>query len=128
MEFAITQGVKVSVTAEYQPYYSSPRLNHYVFSYHIFIQNNSEFAIQLLRRHWYIVDSLGFKKEVKGDGVVGFQPILEPGEMHDYVSGCNFATPIGKMYGNFEMQKLMDGSLFLVQIPAFHLNSPTILN
>ena len=82
----ITQGIKVSVETEYQPSYSSPSQYHYVFTYRITIENQSEFTIQLLRRHWHIYDAGFNKREVEGEGVVGQQPVLEPGQTHQYVS------------------------------------------
>lgn len=124
----ITQGVKVSVTTEYQPEYSSPAQYHYVFTYKITIENRSEHTVQLLRRHWLIYDSNGVNKEVEGDGVVGQQPILEPGESHIYVSGCNLKTGIGKMEGSYLFERIVDGETFDAKIPAFSLVVPYKLN
>lgn len=93
----ITEGVKVSVETEYQPDYSSPGQNHYVFTYHITIENNSNYTIKLLRRYWQINDASFLPREVEGEGVVGKQPVLEPGQSHQYVSGCNLKSGIGKV-------------------------------
>ncbi len=120
----ITQGVKVSVETEYQPEYSSPSQLHYVFTYRITIENNSNFTVQLLRRHWHIHDANNIVREVEGEGVVGQQPVLEAGETHQYVSGCNLKSGIGKMYGTYTMERIMDGKTFEVKIPEFTMIVP----
>ncbi|MBT29517.1 MAG: Co2+/Mg2+ efflux protein ApaG, partial [Thalassobius sp.] len=117
----ITEGIKVSVVTEYQQEYSSPKQYHYVFTYKIKIENNSEYTVQLLRRKWSIFDSDGVRKEVEGDGVVGQQPVIEPGEMHQYVSGCNLKTGIGKMKGYYLIERMIDGKKIEVSIPEFSL-------
>ncbi|MEK6781539.1 MAG: Co2+/Mg2+ efflux protein ApaG [Bacteroidota bacterium] len=124
----ITKGVKVSVETEYQPSYSSPSQYHYVFTYRITIENQSEFTIQLMRRHWHIHDAAFIQREVEGDGVVGQQPVLEPGQTHQYVSGCNLKSGIGKMVGTYEMERIVDGSKFEVKIPEFIMVAPIRLN
>ncbi|MBG8555352.1 MULTISPECIES: Co2+/Mg2+ efflux protein ApaG [Hymenobacter] len=123
-----TQGVTVSVTTNYLPDYSSPSQEHYVFAYKIAIRNDSEYTVKLLRRHWYIYDANGVVREVEGEGVVGQQPVLEPGESHQYVSGCNLKTGVGKMRGTYQMERLVDGSHFDVDIPEFTLIVPFRLN
>lgn len=128
MDMTTTQGVKVTVTTNYLPDYSSPAQQHYVFAYKINIENNSEFTVKLLRRHWFIHDSNGIVREVEGEGVVGQQPTLEPGESHEYVSGCNLKTGIGKMRGNYLMERLVDGKQISVIIPEFVLIVPYKLN
>lgn len=124
MVTAVTEGIKVSVKTKYQPYYSSVRQMNFVFAYEISIENNSQHTIQLLKRHWHIVDANGYKREVKGDGVIGVQPIIEPGQSHKYVSGCNLTTLLGKMYGAFLMERQLDGKRFEVDIPEFNLMTP----
>jgi len=124
----ITEGIKVSVETEYQPEYSSPKQFHYVFTYKIKIENNSEYTVQLLRRKWYIFDSDGVKKEVEGDGVVGQQPVIEPGESHQYVSGSNLKTGIGKMKGYYLIERMIDGKKIEVSIPEFSLIVPFKMN
>ena len=124
----ITKGVKISVETEYQKDYSSPSQYHYVFTYRISIENNSDHTIQLLRRHWFIHDANGTLREVEGEGVVGKQPVLEPGQMHQYVSGCNLKSGIGKMYGTYLMEKVLDGTQFKVNIPQFTMIAPFRLN
>jgi ApaG protein len=123
-----TQGIKVSVETEYQPAYSSPSQHHYVFTYRITIENLSEFTIQLLRRHWHVYDAGFTKREVEGEGVVGQQPVLEPGQCHQYVSGCNLKSGLGKMEGTYLMERIVDGARFHVHIPAFSLVAPFRLN
>lgn len=124
----ITEGIKVSVETEYQPEYSSPSQFHFVFTYRITIENRSAYTIQLLRRHWYIHDLNYPQREVEGEGVVGVQPILEPGESHQYVSGCNLKSGLGKMYGAYSMERTIDGKRFNVIIPAFIMVAPFRLN
>nr|WP_229235483.1 MULTISPECIES: Co2+/Mg2+ efflux protein ApaG [Emticicia] len=125
---AVTAGVKVTVMTEYQPMYSSPIQEHFVFTYRIRIENNNENTIQLKRRQWYIFDTNGTIREVEGEGVIGLQPVLEPGETHEYVSGCNLKTTIGKMMGSYLMERLIDGKQFYVEIPEFNLIVPYRLN
>ena len=124
----ITQGIKVSVETEYQPSYSSPSQYHYVFTYRITIENQSEYTIQLLRRHWHIYDAGFTPREVEGDGVVGQQPVLEPGQNHQYVSGCNLKSGIGKMVGTYQMERIVDGVRFEVVVPEFTMIAPIRLN
>lgn len=124
----ITDGVKVSVETQYQPEYSNPASEHYMFAYKIHIENLSEFTIQLMRRHWNIFDSNGTHREVEGEGVVGLQPIIEPGESHEYISGCNLKTDMGSMKGEYQMLRLLDNTLFDAQIPEFYLVAPFKMN
>ena len=123
-----TQGVTVSVTTSYLPDYSSPAQDHFVFAYRITIRNDSAQTVRLRRRHWHIYDANGTVREVEGEGVVGQQPILEPGEQHQYVSGCNLKTGLGKMSGTYLMERIADGREFAVQIPEFTLVVPYRLN
>jgi len=124
----ITQGIKVSVETEYQPAYSSPSQHHFVFTYRITIENQSEYTIQLMRRHWNIYDAGYMMREVEGEGVVGQQPVLEPGQLHQYVSGCNLKSGIGKMVGTYQMERVVDGTKMLVNIPEFTMIAPLRLN
>jgi ApaG protein len=124
----ITDGVKISVETIYQPEYSNPVNEHFMFAYRINIENLTENSVQLLNRHWHIFDSNGTKREVEGEGVVGQQPIIEPGDNHEYVSGCNLKTDMGKMRGSYEMERIVDGLKFRVNIPEFYLIAPYKLN
>jgi ApaG protein len=124
----VTQGVKVTVETEYQPSYSSPSQYHYVFTYRITIENQGDFTIQLKRRHWHIHDAAFTTREVEGEGVVGQQPVLEPGQAHQYVSGCNLKSGVGKMLGTYLMERVVDGATFQVTIPEFTMVAPLRLN
>jgi ApaG protein len=124
----VTEGVKVTVVTEFQPDYSSPAQNHYVFTYHITIENNSQYTVKLLRRHWFISDAGFPTREVEGEGVVGKQPVLEPGDTHQYVSGCNLKSGIGKMHGTYLMDRMVDGKNFFVTIPEFNMIVPHRFN
>lgn len=128
MFVAVTQGIKVTVTTQYQSLYSRPFQDAYAFSYKVKIENQSDYTIQLLRRHWHIIDVNGMHHEVEGEGVVGLQPIIEPGKSHEYISGCNIDAPIGKMYGTYLMEKTANGRFFEVEIPEFTLIAPFLLN
>ena len=124
-----TRGVRVSVTTEYQSEYSSPAQTHYVFTYKIRIENCGEHTVQLRRRRWLIHDAhFTQAREVEGDGVVGQQPVLEPGDVHEYVSGCSLKSGVGKMHGVYQMERVVDGSLFDVCIPEFVMITPFRLN
>jgi ApaG protein len=124
----VTHGIKVIVETFYHREHSDVRINQFMFAYRITIENESEYAIKLLRRHWFIFDSVGEHKEVEGDGVVGKQPVIQPGEHHQYVSGCNLKSEMGTMRGTYQMQRLADGKLFDVVIPEFTLITPEKLN
>ncbi|MDF3077921.1 MAG: uncharacterized protein K0S09_1810 [Sphingobacteriaceae bacterium] len=124
----ITDGVKISVETIYQPEYSNPVNEHFMFAYKIQIENLTNYSVQLLRRHWFIFDSNGSHREVEGEGVVGLQPVIEPGESHEYVSGCNLKTDFGTMKGAYQMKRMVDDEEFEVTIPEFSLIAPYRLN
>lgn len=128
MVFKISSGVKVSVETYYQPEYSNPAAGEYMFAYRITIENNNVYPVKLLRRHWYIYDAIGSLREVEGEGVVGVQPQLFPGEQYQYISGCNLRTELGKMYGTYLMENLNNGQQFEVSIPVFEMTVPFKLN
>lgn len=123
-----TSGVKITVECIYQPEYSNPENLHYMYAYKITIENTTAYTIQLLNRHWDIFDSIGEFKQVDGEGVVGEQPILEPGQIHQYVSGCNLKSDIGYMQGYYLMLRLADHEYFKVNIPRFNLIANYRLN
>jgi len=116
-----------SITVTVKPYYleeqSSPGDGHYVWAYHVRIENTGSETVQLRNRHWQITDATGRMQEVRGPGVVGEQPVLRPGEHFEYTSGTPLATPSGIMVGSYEMER-PDGGMFQVRIPAFSLDSP----
>ena len=124
----ITEGVKVSVETVYQSEYSNPANEHFMFAYKVNIENLTDYSVQLLSRYWNIFDSNSSHREVEGEGVVGQQPVIEPGESHEYVSGCNLKTDMGSMKGEYTMRRLIDDEEFKVNIPEFQLISPYKLN
>ena len=123
-----TAGIRVTVGTAYIPEQSDPVSNRYVFAYKITIINESRYKVQLLRRKWFITDAVGKKRIVEGDGVIGQQPIIKPGESHQYISGCDFNVPLGKMEGEYFMKRLDDNSSFSVLVPSFMMVAPVILN
>jgi ApaG protein len=120
----LSQGVEVSVETFYQADYSNPLNREFMFAYRISIQNTNQFPIQLQRRHWYIFDSNGENREVEGEGVVGIQPVIQPNESYQYVSGCNLRSEMGKMYGTYTMENVHLKQSFQVNIPAFEMVAP----
>jgi ApaG protein len=117
---AMTDGVTVRVAVNFLPEQSRVESGKWFWVYHIRIENQSSDAIQLLTRHWRITDGRGVVNFVDGEGVVGEQPTLQPGQSHDYVSGCPLGTPLGSMEGHYTMLR-DDGSRFDVAIPFFPL-------
>jgi ApaG protein len=99
-----------------------------MFAYRITIENNSDYTAKLTHRHWDIFDSIGDHKVVDGEGVVGEQPILAPGEAHQYTSGCNLKSEMGFMEGYYLMTREIDGTIFEVEIPRFNLIANYKLN
>lgn len=124
MTSMISQGMKVSVETFYQPDYSNPQQSEFMFAYRITLENHNAFPVKLHRRHWFIFDSNGSQREVEGEGVVGVQPVLQPGENYQYVSGCNLRTEMGRMYGTYEMENLSAKRFFTVNIPSFEMFAP----
>ncbi len=118
-----TRGIKVEVEPDFDPDRTDPDAAQFVWTYEIVITNESEIAVQLRRRHWVITDARGQVEEVEGEGVVGQQPILEPGDSFRYASGAPLSTPSGIMAGAFHMVDA-DGHAFKVQVPTFSLDSP----
>jgi ApaG protein len=124
MVTATTHDIRISVEVIYQPAYSRPLKQEYVFAYRITIENIGFQSVQLLRRHWHIWDSIGHWREVEGEGVVGQQPILHAGDVHQYTSGCPLISDMGFMSGHFQMIRLDDRSLFQAEVPKFQLIAP----
>jgi len=118
-----TNDISISVRPFFLEEQSAPDRNHFVWAYRVNIQNKGTATVQLMNRHWRITDKYGRLQEVKGAGVVGEQPVLKPGESYDYTSGCPLETPSGIMVGAYEMTTT-SGERFLVDIPAFSLDSP----
>jgi ApaG protein len=124
----ISEGINVTVETFYQPDYSNPVNSEYMFAYRITIENNNSFPVKLLRRHWYIYDAAGTVREVEGEGVVGVQPQINPGESYKYISGCNLRTEIGKMHGTYLMENVNNRKQFDVAIPNFEMTVPFKMN
>lgn len=121
MNTLITNDIRISVEMEYRPEHSAPSRFKYVFSYEITIQNIGSRRVQLLRRHWYIMDGLGMLNEVEGPGVIGKQPVFNPNDLHQYQSWSEITTDVGKMYGYYTMIDLDTEKHFKVLIPEFLL-------
>lgn len=124
----VTYGIEISVQTRFLPSESSIRHGHYFFMYEITIENKNDYSVQLLSRHWHIYDSNGDYREVKGEGVIGEQPVIESGQKYTYRSGCNLTSEIGRMEGSYTMLRLMDEKHFSAQIPAFNFVLPAKLN
>jgi ApaG protein len=120
---AVTRGIQVSVTPHYMAERSSVEVERYFWAYTIEIVNLGTVTVQLKNRHWKITDGRGQVQEVRGPGVVGEQPVLEPGGRFEYTSGVPLSTPTGLMVGTYEMQA-ENGERFEVEVPAFSLDSP----
>ena len=119
----VTDDIAVSVEPIYLDGQSVPEESRYVWAYRIVIENNSGSTVQLQSRYWRIVDGNGRVEEVRGPGVVGEQPILNPGDSYTYSSGCPLTTPSGTMVGRYQM-RAEDGRDFEIDIPAFSLDIP----
>ncbi len=119
--------IKVDVETRYIEDQSNPEQNYYVFAYTITIQNHGQQSAQLLTRHWVITDSNQKVQEVRGDGVVGEQPLLKPGEQFVYTSGTKLETAVGTMKGSYQM-RADDGSEFDANIDEFVLSTPRVLH
>ena len=119
--------VAVTATTQYLVDQSDETAGRYVFAYTITIRNTGKVAAQLISRHWIITDAQGLVQEVRGLGVVGSQPRLQPGERFEYTSGASIATPVGTMKGSYQMVAA-DGTRFEAQIPVFTLSVPRVLH
>ena len=128
MSVEITNGIKVSVESIFSERFSSIVDNKYIFQYTISITNKSNFSMQLLKREWFIFDSLDFPRVVRGEGVIGEQPIIEPGDTFSYSSSCDLQSTLGRMEGNYVFQNLNTSEILKVKIPTFQLLYPNLLN
>ncbi len=127
METATTRGFEVSVESFYLEEHSVPEEDRYTFAYRIRLHNKGAETVQLISRHWIITDSTGEVTEVQGEGVVGEQPVLAPGEEHEYTSGSHLKSPMGTMQGTYQM-RTSSGETFDAEIPCFTLAGPTLVN
>lgn len=119
--------IDVSATTQYLPEQSDEAAGRFVFAYTITLRNSGSLAAQLISRHWIISDSQGLVQEVRGLGVVGAQPLLQPGESYEYTSGASIATAVGTMKGSYQMMA-SDGTRFEAPIPEFTLSVPRVLH
>jgi len=120
---ATTAGITVRVAVNFLPEQSKPEADKWFWVYHIRLENDGDAPVQLISRHWRITDGRGMVNLVDGDGVVGEQPLLKPGETHDYVSGCPLSTAHGSMEGFYTFHQA-DGTPLEVRIPFFALSEP----
>jgi ApaG protein len=122
---ATTRDITVRVSVSVLPEQSEPGKGRWFWAYHVRVENGGAQAVQLVSREWVISDGRGVRHEVRGEGVVGEQPVLEPGGSFDYVSGCPLTTPTGAMEGRYFMVAA-DGTSFPVDIPRFPLIAPAV--
>ena len=127
MPNAITQGVEVSVESFFLEDQSDADNNVYAFAYRVRLKNHSDRTVQLISRHWIITDSSGKVSHVKGEGVVGQQPVLAPGGDYEYVSGSRLDSPLGTMHGTYQMRD-ESGGTFDAEIPVFTLSANRLLS
>ncbi len=118
-----TNNIRITVKPTYLDDQSAPTDNNFVWAYHVRIENCGEDTVQLRNRYWKITDSYGRTQEVRGPGVVGEEPVLNPGDAFEYTSGTPLHAPSGIMVGTYEMES-QNGDRFEVDIPAFSLDSP----
>lgn len=128
MSDTVTRGIRIIVRPRYVAEQSNPDTDQYLFAYHITIRNEGTEPVQLQSRHWVITDGEGKVDEVRGPGVVGYQPLLKPGEEFQYTSGCPLGTPVGTMHGEFNMTCPDSGTSFDARIAPFRLAVPNALN
>ena len=125
---SVSEEINVEVVTRFQPEYSKPKENQYLFAYQITITNHNSFPVQLLSRKWMIKEASGKQTIVNGEGVVGKMPILQPGESFQYVSCCPLESPIGTMEGHYKFINLDNEEQFISLIPKFSLLYPYVLN
>jgi ApaG protein len=128
MSDTTTRGVRIVVRPRFVPEQSDPDNGQWLFAYHIVIRNQGAETVQLISRHWVITNGEGKVEEVRGAGVVGYQPVLKPGEEFEYTSGCPLPTPVGTMHGEFNMLVQGSGEKFDARIEPFRLAVPKALN
>ncbi|RBA29549.1 Co2+/Mg2+ efflux protein ApaG [Flavobacterium tibetense] len=124
----ITKGIKISVLTSFEGTYFKNYKIHFAFSYQVSIENQSKDSVQLTSRHWEIYDALNQNEVVDGEGVVGKKPVVKPGEIYTYSSGCLLNSPIGAMKGYFNMINFTSTKSFKVIIPTFKLSAPFAIN
>lgn len=123
MYTSVTRNIRVTVEPAFLEDQSSAPDDHYVWAYQVKIENCGNEPVQLINRYWSITNAMGRNQEVRGEGVVGEQPLLQPGDVFEYTSGTPLDTPSGIMVGSYEMER-SNGERFDIEIPAFSLDSP----
>ena len=124
----VTRGIKISVETKFEGTFYKNYKVHYAFAYKIAIENRGKDAVQLQSRHWKIYDALNNTEFVDGEGVIGQKPVLKPGEIHTYSSGCLLTSPFGAMQGHYSMVNFTTTKKFQVTIPTFKLSAPFAIN
>ena len=124
----ITRGIKISVETDYEGSFIKDNITHYAFTYRIEIENQGKSSVQLLTRHWKIIEALNKTQYVNGNGVVGKKPVINPGEVHKYKSGCLLTSAMGAMKGAYIMIDFTSTEKFNVEIPPFKLSASFVLN
>ncbi|MDP9347648.1 MAG: Co2+/Mg2+ efflux protein ApaG [Gemmatimonadota bacterium] len=117
--YQLTEGIRITAQPFYDPDQSDPEESHYVFAYHVRLENDGELPVQLLWRHWYVHDPVAGDSEVEGEGVLGEQPVIDPGDVYEYQSFCALRAPRGYMEGYYEFRR-PDGSTFRAAVPRFY--------
>jgi ApaG protein len=121
------EAIEIQAVSQFIDEQSDVDADRYVFAYHITVRNTGKVTAQLLSRHWVITDAEGVVQEVRGEGVIGQQPVLRPGERFEYTSGCTIATPVGTMKGSYQMVA-ENGTRFDAMVPEFTLAMPRTLH
>lgn len=124
---AVTRDIRIQVETEIDPDLSAPEEGRWFYRYTVTLTNEGQETVQLLSRHWIITDGDGRTEEVRGPGVVGYQPVLEPGQSFEYTSGCPLPTAFGVMHGTYQMIT-RDGDAFDAEIAPFELSEPHLVN
>lgn len=124
----VTRGIKISVVTNFQGTFYKNYKVHFAFSYRIHIENQSKDSVQLSSRFWRIKDSLGQSEIIQGEGVIGKKPVIKPGEVHSYSSGCLLNSSFGAMQGHYNMINFTSTRRFKVYVPTFKLCAPYALN
>ena len=124
----ITRGIKITVDTDYNGSFLKDNVLHFAFAYQIEIENQSKSSVQLLTRHWKIIETMNKNQYVNGTGVKGKKPIITPGEVHKYKSGCLLSSAFGAMKGTYTMIDLSSSKIFKVEIPLFRLSTLFFLN
>jgi ApaG protein len=124
----VTRGIKISVATNFEGTFYKNYKMHFAFGYRVTIENQSKDSVQLISRHWKIMDALNNTEIVDGEGVIGKKPVLKPGESHTYSSGCLLTSPLGAMRGFYNMVNFTSTRKFRVVVPTFKLSAPFAIN